>query len=170
MNIFEDIKKATENSKKTMEIVKKQAESDKNQKENKKLQDYMKKYRLTQVDENDLAVIRQIIGDLTGLDQMNLATVFSKASDQIMVSHFSAILKQNWIIIRKLSEISQRLAGATPDVNTTVSNSREFQNNKIQSSEEGDKEQNEWGNRKLCSDEKCIGVIGADGKCTECGK
>jgi hypothetical protein len=28
----------------------------------------------------------------------------------------------------------------------------------------------EWEKRVLCGDESCIGVIGHDGKCTECGK
>ena len=28
----------------------------------------------------------------------------------------------------------------------------------------------EWENRKLCSDGNCIGVIGPDGRCKECGK
>ena len=28
----------------------------------------------------------------------------------------------------------------------------------------------EWEQRKLCSDESCIGVIGPDGRCKECGK
>ena len=28
----------------------------------------------------------------------------------------------------------------------------------------------DWANRKLCSDPACIGVIGADGQCKECGK
>ena len=28
----------------------------------------------------------------------------------------------------------------------------------------------EWENRVLCSDDACIGVIGPDGKCKECGK
>jgi hypothetical protein len=28
----------------------------------------------------------------------------------------------------------------------------------------------EWNNRRLCSDENCIGVIGRDGRCKECGK
>ena len=27
-----------------------------------------------------------------------------------------------------------------------------------------------WENRTLCSDESCIGVIGPDGSCKECGK
>ena len=28
----------------------------------------------------------------------------------------------------------------------------------------------EWANRRLCSDGNCIGVIGPDGRCKECGK
>jgi len=28
----------------------------------------------------------------------------------------------------------------------------------------------DWDTRVLCSDESCIGVIGDDGKCKECGK
>jgi len=28
----------------------------------------------------------------------------------------------------------------------------------------------DWANRKLCSDPACIGVIGADDRCKECGK
>jgi hypothetical protein len=28
----------------------------------------------------------------------------------------------------------------------------------------------DWENRVLCSDESCIGVIGPDGRCKECGK
>ena len=28
----------------------------------------------------------------------------------------------------------------------------------------------EWESRQLCSDGNCIGVIGPDGRCKECGK
>jgi hypothetical protein len=31
-------------------------------------------------------------------------------------------------------------------------------------------ENEDWEKRTLCSDESCIGTIGADGKCKECGK
>ena len=41
-------------------------------------------------------------------------------------------------------------------------------------SEENEKEtsmsDSDWDNRKLCSDGNCIGVIGEDGHCNECGK
>lgn len=28
----------------------------------------------------------------------------------------------------------------------------------------------DWGNRTLCRDESCIGVVGPNGRCKECGK
>ena len=31
-------------------------------------------------------------------------------------------------------------------------------------------ESGDWANRQLCSDGSCIGVIGPDGRCKECGK
>jgi hypothetical protein len=37
-------------------------------------------------------------------------------------------------------------------------------------SEEAERPQDEWKNRRLCRDENCIGVIGPDGRCKECGK
>ena len=40
-------------------------------------------------------------------------------------------------------------------------------------SEDGDAETPtdlDWAQRTLCSDESCIGVIGPDGRCRECGK
>lgn len=37
------------------------------------------------------------------------------------------------------------------------------------SADEADSD-NDWEKRILCSDESCIGVIGPDGRCKECGK
>ena len=36
--------------------------------------------------------------------------------------------------------------------------------------EENDSDDVDWKNRILCSDESCIGVIGPDGRCKECGR
>ena len=36
--------------------------------------------------------------------------------------------------------------------------------------EGGDEDAFDFDSRKLCSDGTCIGVIGADGRCKECGK
>lgn len=33
-----------------------------------------------------------------------------------------------------------------------------------------DASEDSWENRTLCADESCIGVIGPDGRCKECGK
>jgi hypothetical protein len=33
-----------------------------------------------------------------------------------------------------------------------------------------DTDSDDWNKRVLCSDESCIGTIGEDGKCKECGK
>jgi len=41
----------------------------------------------------------------------------------------------------------------------------------VEPTEEADtKPDDEWENRVLCSDGNCIGVIGPDGRCKECGK
>ncbi|UCD90677.1 MAG: hypothetical protein JSW04_04410 [Desulfobacterales bacterium] len=45
--------------------------------------------------------------------------------------------------------------------------------NEIDPSEDDESELSadiDWENRTLCIDESCIGVIGPDGKCKECGK
>ncbi len=36
--------------------------------------------------------------------------------------------------------------------------------------EENEPDDSDWENRVLCSDESCIGVIGPDGRCKECGR
>jgi hypothetical protein len=33
-----------------------------------------------------------------------------------------------------------------------------------------DADASDWDDRRLCSDENCIGVIGPDGRCKECGR
>jgi hypothetical protein len=38
------------------------------------------------------------------------------------------------------------------------------------SASEKETESDDWAARKLCSDGNCIGVIGPDGRCKECGK
>jgi hypothetical protein len=35
---------------------------------------------------------------------------------------------------------------------------------------DSDASDDSWENRTLCADESCIGVIGPDGRCKECGK
>lgn len=37
-------------------------------------------------------------------------------------------------------------------------------------SDDGQPKDDAWENRILCVDESCIGVVGPDGRCNECGK
>jgi hypothetical protein len=61
---------------------------------------------------------------------------------------------------------------------STASNFEEADPDQEASEELEDSEENitetqmdlEWEQRTLCSDESCIGVIGPDGRCKECGK
>lgn len=39
-----------------------------------------------------------------------------------------------------------------------------------QSGEAATDDDGDWANRRLCPDGNCIGVIGPDGKCKECGR
>lgn len=47
-----------------------------------------------------------------------------------------------------------------------------IQTNKVEETKEvsAGAASDDWDQRVLCSDGSCIGVIGADGKCKECGK
>ena len=42
--------------------------------------------------------------------------------------------------------------------------------NEMENGDGGTRNESAWENRTLCSDESCIGVIGPDGRCKECGK
>ena len=83
-------------------------------------------------------------------------------------------------------ECGQRYEGALPsgfnhgetDENAGLSSSTDdeaqdaddhFAEAETQGQEEGDAD-DEWARRTLCRDESCIGVIGEDGCCKECGK
>ena len=82
--------------------------------EHKKKNEFMQKYRLTEIDAEDMAMIEEIAADLAGLGLMKagMALSLANSAEQATVGYLSAVVKQNWIIIRKLSEISSRLARA----------------------------------------------------------
>jgi hypothetical protein len=64
----------------------------------------------------------------------------------------------------KKESTASNLEAADPD---------EDASEELEDSEEYDAEPRtdlEWEQRTLCSDESCIGVIGPDGRCKECGK
>ncbi len=67
----------------------------------------------------------------------------------------------------KCKECGIIYAGELPVGHSTPSIQPKASPEAIQPKTEGD---DDWGKRVLCSDESCIGVIGADGRCKECGK
>ncbi|WP_069649647.1 hypothetical protein [Caloranaerobacter ferrireducens] len=83
----------------------------KEEKKQKEAEELMKRYKLNNIDEKDLEMIKEIANDLagTGLLKAGMAFSFAKAEEQAKVSYLSALVKQNWIIIRKLDEISKKL-------------------------------------------------------------
>ena len=62
------------------------------------------------------------------------------------------------------SYCGKRRAGTQPEVEPSFAVGSE------QPAMTGDSEGIDWDQRTLCSDGNCIGVIGPDGRCKECGK
>lgn len=86
----------------------------KENKEDKKQQEinsFIEKYQLDEIDDKDLIIIKKIATDLIGnnLLKAGMALSFAKAEEQAKVSYLSALVNQNWIMIRQLSNISNKL-------------------------------------------------------------
>lgn len=86
----------------------------KENKEDKKRQEinsFIEKYQLDEIDDKDLVIIKKIATDLIGnnLLKAGMALSFAKAEEQAKVSYLSALVNQNWIMIRQLSNISNKL-------------------------------------------------------------
>jgi len=72
-------------------------------------------------------------------------------------------------IIEK-DETEIRAAKAKRERDIAAIRAREKAKKHEKSQTKSEEEDSEWESRKLCSDETCIGVIGPNGYCTECGK
>ena len=88
--------------------------SSKENKDDKKQQEinkFMEKYQLEEIDDKDLVIIKKIATDLIGnnLLKAGMALSFAKAEEQAKVSYLSALVNQNWIMIRQLNNISNKL-------------------------------------------------------------
>lgn len=83
----------------------------KEEKQKRKENELLDKYGLTNVDSRDIQSIKNVINDLAGngLIKTGMALSFSKAEEQAKVSYLSALVEQNWIIIRQLDRISKQL-------------------------------------------------------------
>lgn len=86
----------------------KETKDDKKQQE---INKFMEKYQLEEIDDKDLVIIKKIATDLIGnnLLKAGMALSFAKAEEQAKVSYLSALVNQNWIMIRQLNNISNKL-------------------------------------------------------------
>lgn len=76
-----------------------------------KLQKFMDRYQLEELDDKDLIVLQKIAGDLAGNQffKAGMALSFAKAEEQAKVTYLSALVEQNWMIIRQLSRLNKNI-------------------------------------------------------------
>lgn len=81
------------------------------EKQAEKMEKFMKKYQLEELDEKDLVVLQRIASDLIGSDLMKagITLSFAKTEEQLKISYLSAIMEQNWMIIRQLSRLNKNI-------------------------------------------------------------
>lgn len=91
-----------------MAIFKKESREEKQSKE---MQKFMEKYKLEELDEKDLVVLKKIATDLAGNNffKVGMALSFAKAEEQAKVTYLSAQVEQNWMIIRQLSRLNKNI-------------------------------------------------------------
>ncbi|WP_425539405.1 hypothetical protein [Microaceticoccus formicicus] len=83
----------------------------KEEKEERKLQEFMERYQLESLDEKDLIVLQRIANDLVGNNffKVGMALSFAKAEEQAKVTYLSALVEQNWMIIRQLGRLNENI-------------------------------------------------------------
>lgn len=83
----------------------------KEEKQERKAQEILAKYGLDELsDPRDLASVKNISLSLAGNGLLELSTLFSaKAEDQVKMGNLSALVEQNWIIIRQLDRLNKNL-------------------------------------------------------------
>lgn len=95
----------------------------KDDKQARKEAELLSKYGLSDLDVKDIESVKKIVSDLVGngLFKAGMALSFAKAEEQAKVTYLSALVEQNWIIIRQLDRISKNLRSEQPQLNTTHS-------------------------------------------------
>lgn len=83
----------------------------KEKKEQQKIEAFKQKYHLQNLDSDELSIVQNIASDLigNGLFKAGMALSFAKAEEQAKVTYLSALVEQNWLIIRMLKEINSKL-------------------------------------------------------------
>ena len=83
----------------------------KEEKQQEELQKFMDRYQLEDLDEKDLIVLQRIAQDLAGNKwfKAGMALSFASAEEQAKVTYLSALVEQNWMIIRQLGRLNKNL-------------------------------------------------------------
>ena len=83
----------------------------KEEKQEEEMKKFMEKYQLNDLNEKDLIILKKIANDLfgNGMFKMGMAFSMAPAQEQAKVTYLSALVEQNWMIIRQLSEINKKL-------------------------------------------------------------
>lgn len=91
-------------------------EERKQRREQEEMKKFMDKYNLDEVNEKDLVILRRIASDLNGNGflKAGMALSFAKAEEQAKVTYLSALVEQNWLMIKLLSEINSKLDKKEP--------------------------------------------------------
>lgn len=81
------------------------------EKKEKELMRLVNKYNLNSMSKSDLETLRRISSDLAGnaFAKAGMALSFAKAEEQAKVTYLSALVEQNWLIIKMLSEVNRKL-------------------------------------------------------------
>lgn len=74
-------------------------------------QKFLRKYGLENLMPADLVILKRITADIAVNKwfKTGMALGFAKAEEQAKVTYLSALVEQNWLIIRKLDEMSKKL-------------------------------------------------------------
>lgn len=81
----------------------------KEEKQNEKLQKMLKKYNIENVSSDISEDVQAIANDLAGNKMIELGTLLQgNGADAVKMSYLSAIMRQNFIIIKLLDEIAHK--------------------------------------------------------------
>lgn len=80
-------------------------------KQQEEMKKFMDKYQLDEINEKDLLILKRISNDLAGngFFKAGMALSFAKAEDQAKVTYLSALVEQNWMLIKQLSQLNSKL-------------------------------------------------------------
>jgi hypothetical protein len=72
---------------------------------------FLEKYGLENLGSEDMKILKRITSDLAGNKwfKAGMALSFARAEEQAKVTYLSALVEQNWLLFRKLDEISNKL-------------------------------------------------------------